>query len=117
MTVIINLEDAIKNKKDQKRKKQDPKKLCVELTAKLLTTAYKPKVLRFKLDEYPLQHLIYFLTFVESLVIIFSQYKETCEVLIYCLTIRVCDITDYAKKTIRNILHTNIDFHGRILIA
>ena len=34
------------------------------------------------MDEDPLQRWIYFLTFVESLLMIFSQYKETCEVLL-----------------------------------
>ena len=36
----------------------------------------------FKLDEDPLQHRNYFLTFVESLEMIFYQYKETCEVIL-----------------------------------
>ena len=52
-----------KNKKYRKRNKQDHIKLCAKLTTKLLTTAYKLKVLRFKLDEDPLQRRIYFLTF------------------------------------------------------
>ena len=34
------------------------------------------------MDEDLLQRRIYFLTFVESLDMIFSQYKETCEVLL-----------------------------------
>ena len=34
------------------------------------------------MDEDPLQHRIYYLTFLESLDMIFSQYKETCEVLL-----------------------------------
>ena len=34
------------------------------------------------MDEDPLQRRIYFLTFVESLEMIFSQYAETCEVLL-----------------------------------
>ena len=63
--------------------KQDPIKLCAKLTAKLLMEEYKSKILKFKLDEDPLQHHIYFLTFIESLDMIFSQYKETYEVLIY----------------------------------
>ena len=50
--------------------------------AKLLTTAYKSKIIKFKLDEDPLQRRIYFLTFVESLEMIFLQYKENCEVLL-----------------------------------
>ena len=34
------------------------------------------------MDEDPLQRRTYFLTFVNSLQMIFYQYKETCEVLI-----------------------------------
>ena len=34
------------------------------------------------MDEDPIQRRIYFLTFLESLEMIFSQYKETCEVLL-----------------------------------
>ena len=56
-----------KEKKYQKRKKQDPIKLCAKLIAKLLTTAYKLKVLEFDLDKDPLQRRIYFLAFIESL--------------------------------------------------
>ena len=50
--------------------------------SKLLTPAYESKIIRFKMDEDPLQHRIYFLTFVESLEMIFSHYTETCEVLL-----------------------------------
>ena len=49
---------------------------------------------------------------------IFSQYRETCEVLIYYPKIRGDDdIEDYAKKVIRKLLHANIDVHSRRLIA
>ena len=68
--------------KKKSHKKTDPIKLCARLTAKLITTAYKSNIIRFKLDEDPLQRRIYFLVFVESLNMIFSQYKETCEVLL-----------------------------------
>ena len=71
-----------KRRKYKKHRKKDPIKLCATLTAKLLTTAYKSKITRFKMDEDPLQRRIYFLTFVESLEIIFLQYTETCEVLL-----------------------------------
>ena len=85
---------------------------------KLLTTTYKSKIIRFKMDEDPFQRRIYFLTFVESLKTIFSQYKETCEVLLDYPLIGGGDIIeDYAKKTIRNLLHSNIDVHSRRLIA
>ena len=35
------------------------------------------------MDEDPLQRRIYFLTFIDSLDMIFSQYKDTCEDLPY----------------------------------
>ena len=44
-------------------RKKDPIKLCAKLTAKLLMTAYKSKIVIFKLDEDPLQRRICFLTF------------------------------------------------------
>ena len=72
----------LKRRKNKKHQKNDPIKLYATLTAKLLTTAYKSKIIRFKMDEDTLQRRIYFLTFVESLEMIFSQYKETCEVLL-----------------------------------
>ena len=51
------------------------------------------------MDEDPLQRRIYFLTFVESLDMISSQYKETYEVLLDYPKIGVDDIIeDYAKK-------------------
>ena len=56
-------------------------------------------------------------TFVESLEMIFSQYKETCEVLLDYPKIGGGDIIeDYAKNAIRNLLHENIDVHIRRLI-
>ena len=69
------------------------------------------------MDEDPLQRQICFLTFIDSLVVIFSQYKETCEVLLDYPKIGGNDIIeDYAKEAIGNILHANIDVHSRILI-
>ena len=59
----------------------------------------------------------FFLTFVESLEMIFSQYIETCEVIIDYPKIGGDDIEDYEKKAIRNILHANIDVHRGIFIA
>ena len=53
--------------KDKKHWKEDPIRLCADLTAKLLTTAFKSKIIRFKMDEDPLQRWIYFLTFIDSL--------------------------------------------------
>ena len=71
-----------KQRKKRSHREKDPIKSCARLTAKFLTTSYKSKIIRFKLDEDPLQCRIYFLTFVESLEMIFSQYKETREVLL-----------------------------------
>ena len=48
---------------------------------------------------------------------IFSQYTETCEVIIDYPKIGGDDIEDYAKKAIRNLLHANIDVHSRRLIS
>ena len=45
-------------------------------------TVYRPKIIKLKLDEDPFQRRIYFFTFLESLDMIFSQYKETCELLL-----------------------------------
>ena len=53
-----------KQRKRESDQKKDPIKLCARLTAELLTTAYKSKITKFKLDEDPLQRRIYFLTFV-----------------------------------------------------
>ena len=38
-------------------------------------------MIRFKLDEDPLQRRIYFLTCIDSLNMVFSKYRETYEVL------------------------------------
>ena len=71
-----------KRRKNKIHRKKNPIKQCATLTEKLLTTAYMSKIIRFKMDQDPLQRRIYFLTFVESLEMIFSQYIETCEVLL-----------------------------------
>ena len=70
------------------------------------------------MDGDTLQYRIYFLTFVESLEIIFSQDTETCEVILDDPKIGGDDdIEYYAKKAVRNILYANIDVHSRRLIA
>ena len=92
-----------KRRKDKKHRKKDPIRLCATLTEKLLTAAYKSKTIRFKMDEDPLQSRIYFLTFIDSLDMIFSQYRETCEVLLdYPKIVGDYVIEDYTKKAIRN---------------
>ena len=106
-----------KRRKDKKHQKKDPIRLCTNLTAKFLKTAYKSKIIRFKIDEDPLQRRIYFLTFINSLDMIFSQYRETCEALLDYPKTGGYDADDYAKQAIRNLLHANSDIHSRRLIA
>ena len=65
-----------KQRKDKKHRKKYPIRLCTTLTAKLLTTAYKSKIIKFKLDEDPLQRRIYFLTFIDSLDMIFLNIEK-----------------------------------------
>ena len=71
-----------KQRKNKSHQTTDPIKLCARLMEKFLTTEYKSRIIRFKMDEDPLQHRIYFLTFVELLEMIFLYYKETCEVIL-----------------------------------
>ena len=48
---------------------------------------------------------------------IFSQYRETCEVLLDYPKIGGDNVKYYAKQAIRNLLHANIDVHSRRLIS
>ena len=80
-------------------------------------TEYKPKIIKFKRNEDPLQHWIHFLDFIESLEMIFSQCKETCELLLDYPTIGGEDIKDYVTNAINNLLHVIIDDNSRRLIA
>ena len=48
---------------------------------------------------------------------IFSQYRETCEVLLNYPKIGAVGVKDYAKQAIRNLLHANSDVRSRRLIA
>ena len=49
------------------------------------------------MDEDPIQRQIYLLTFIESLEMIFSQYKENYEVLLYYPTIVENNIKEFGK--------------------
>ena len=60
-----------KRRKNKKHRKKDLIKQCTTLTAKFLTKTYKSNIIRFKMDEDPLQRRIYFITFVESFEMIF----------------------------------------------
>ena len=58
------------------------------------------------MDEDTLQRRIYFLAFIDLLDMIFSQYRETCEVLLDYPKIGGDDvIEDYTKKAIRKLFH------------
>ena len=48
---------------------------------------------------------------------VFSQYKETCELLLDYPKIGGDHIKEFSKKAIRNLLRANIDVHSRRLIA
>ena len=67
-----------KRRRRKSDRKKDPIKLYAHLRENFPTSAYKSKIIRFKMDEDLLQWRIYFLPFVESLEMIFSQYTETC---------------------------------------
>ena len=100
MTVITDASDA----KIRNMGKNDLIKLCPTLTEKLLTTAYKSNIIRFKMNEDPLQRRIYFLTFAELLEMIFSQYTENCQVILDYPRIGGDDvIEDHSKKAIRTL--------------
>ena len=65
----------------------------------------------FKLDEDPLQSRTYFLTFIDSLNMGFSQYRETYEVLRDYPKMEGENIKDYAKSTDRKLNQTRIRHH------
>ena len=69
------------------------------------------------MDEDPLQRQIYFLTFIDSLNMVFSQYRETYEVLRDYPKLEHENIKFYAKMAIRNLLHANSCVHIRRLIS
>ena len=83
----------------------------------MLTIEYKSNIIRFKLDEDPLQSRFIFLTFVESLEVIFYQYEETCEVLLDYPKIGGKSNKYVVKKAIRTLLHANINVQSRRFIA
>ena len=49
-TILITEADNVRGRAIWEK---DPIKLCARLTSKLLTTAYKSKIIRFKIDEDP----------------------------------------------------------------
>ena len=63
-----------RNKRRSKTRFDQPINKCANLTYKILTTAYKLKVIRFKLDKDPLQFWVYFLSFMNSLKNLLSHF-------------------------------------------
>ena len=68
-----NIDYRRKQRKRKSDQVKDPIKLCARLPEKFLTTVYKSKIIRFKIDKDQLQRRIYLIKFVESLNMIFSQ--------------------------------------------
>ena len=64
-----------RRRNNKKHRKKDLIRLCATLTAKLLTTAFKSKMIRLKLDEDPLQRQIFFSPLLTHLTL-FSQNIE-----------------------------------------
>ena len=54
-----------KRRNNKKHRGKDPIRLCATLKAKFLTTTFKSKIIRFKMNEDPLQRRIYFLKFID----------------------------------------------------
>ena len=65
-----------KRRKNKKHREKDLIRLCAALTENFLTTAYKLKIIRFKMDEDPLQRRIYFLSLIDSLDMIFHSTEK-----------------------------------------
>ena len=59
----------------------------------------------------------FFLSPLLTHLIFFSQYRETCEVLLDYPQIGGVNVKDYSKQAIRNLFHANSDVHSRRLIA
>ena len=58
-SIMIRLTTVPIDARDERimsHRKKYPIKLCASLTAKFLPTSYKSKIIKFKLDEDPLQH-------------------------------------------------------------
>ena len=74
-------------------------------------------MIRFKLDEDPLQRRIYFLTFIDLLNMVFPPYRETYEVLRDYPKMEGGNVKDYARQAIRKLLHANSCVQSRRLIS
>ena len=100
-----------KNKRRSKTRFYDPIKKCAKLTTKLLTAALKPKVVDFKMDEYPINIRVYLLFFMNSLKVVLYQFKETYMLIMEYPSKIWEDLSDYSKKATWNLLNAYIDAH------
>ena len=94
----------------------DQIKKCAQITTNILTDAYKPKVIKLKLDKDTLKNQVYLLSFIHSLKIVLSQISGTFMLLMDYPYIRGEELPYYAKKTTWNLLHVYIDAHSQRLI-
>ena len=94
----------------------DPIKKWSNITAKLLTLDYKPRVMNFKLDEDLLHHRVYFLSFMNSLPILFSPISELYMLLMDYPSTRGEELPYYSKKSTWDLLYAYIDSHSKILV-
>ena len=69
-----------------------------------------------KLGKDPLQSRFYFLSFINSLKTVLSQFSDTYMFLMDYPSIRGEDLPDYSKKDTWNLLHTYIDAYSQRLI-
>ena len=74
-------------------------------------------MIRFKMDEDPLQRRIYFLTFIDSLNMVFHNIEKLMKCSENIQKWRRKYIKDYAKMAIRNFLHANSCVNSRRLNA
>ena len=68
----------------------------LNITAELISATYKAKVIKLKLDGDSLQSWVYFISFMDSLKIILSKFKETYMFLMDYTYIRGRDLPYYA---------------------
>ena len=88
----------------------------MKLTAKLLTSAYKSRVINSKLDKDQPQLRFYDLSFMNSLKIVLSQFSETYMLLMDYPSIRGRKLPYYAKNATWNLLYAYKDAHSQRLI-
>ena len=72
--------------------------------------------MRYKLDEDPQQCRVYLLNFVNLLKNVLLQFKQTCMLFMYYISMRGDDFPYYDKQFTRNLLREHIDAKSQWLI-